>query len=154
MKTASLRQQMKTNNRTAYEAALHLLGYRAQSEREIRTKLKQRGYGPEEIENTIIRLQKAKYLDDEALAEEVFTAYRDSGLYGDRYIQNKLRMRGLKLEWHLTQAEEEEKARQALQHKVRMEPDFLTQYRRAVSFLIRRGFSPSVVSAVLNITEE
>lgn len=38
------------SNRSAYEAALHLLEYRAQSEYEIRTKLKRRGYEDEDIE--------------------------------------------------------------------------------------------------------
>ncbi len=145
---------MKKSDRTAYEAALHLLGYRAQSEQEMRTKLKRKGYGPNDIEETVVRLYRERYLDDEALAEEIFSLYQESLLYGDRYIQGKLRARGLMLEKHLSAEEETEKARQALRAKETIIPGFRENYRRAAGFLLRRGFSPSVVSLVLDETED
>lgn len=132
---------MRKNKRTASEAAFHLLGYRAQSEWEIRTKLKQKGYTDEEIQKTVEILYKGKYLDDEALANELFSLYRDNLNYGDRYIQGKLRSRGLTIELHLTDEEEREKAIQALLGKMKTCPGYCENYNRAIGFLSRRGFS-------------
>lgn len=64
---------MKKSNRSAYEAALHLLEYRAQSEYEIRTKLKRRGYEDEDIEKAVEKLYFYHYLNDEELAEEILS---------------------------------------------------------------------------------
>lgn len=140
---------MKKSNRTAWESALHLIGYRAQSEWEIRTKLKRKGYEEDEIEKTVSLLYRYQYLDDGALAEDIFSRYRSSLLYGDRYIQGKLHARGLAIDCHLTEEEEREKAAEALRIRLRTSPDLLEDYRRAAGFLLRRGFSQSTVRAVL-----
>lgn len=151
MRTASsLNPMKKASERTAMEAALHLLGYRAQSEWEIRTKLRRKGYGGAEIDKAVEALHREHYLDDQALAEEIFEQYRESMRYGDRYIQNKLRSRGLSLDRHLTAEEEMEKAEAALRLKREFAPGRSSDFRRAAGFLLRRGFSGSVVSAVLN----
>lgn len=140
---------MKKSNRSAYEAALHLLEYRAQSEYEIRTKLKRRGYEDEDIEKAVEKLYFYHYLNDEELAEEIFVNYRDFLLYGDRYIQGKMKLRGLTCRHHLTEAEEREKAKLALEKKAAAVPDIRDNYRRAAGFLLRRGFSYAAVSFAL-----
>ena len=61
--------------KTSYEAALHLLKYRGQSEAELRRKLKIRGYESGDIEKTIQRLREYRYIDDKSLAEDLFNAY-------------------------------------------------------------------------------
>ncbi|QTA38150.1 RecX family transcriptional regulator [Thermosipho ferrireducens] len=48
--------------------ALRLLKFRARSENEIKTRLKQKGYSREEIEQTIAFLKEKGYLDDEKFA--------------------------------------------------------------------------------------
>lgn len=141
---------MKKSNRTAWESALHLIGYRAQSEWEIRTKLKRKGYEAEDIEKTVSLLYRYQYLDDEALAEEIFLRYQSSLLYGDRYIQGKLHARGLTIDRHLTEEEERGKAAEALRIRLRTVPGLLEDYRRAAGFLLRRGFSQTAVRAVLD----
>lgn len=140
---------MKKSNKTAFEAALALLARRAQSEWEMRTKLKRKEYTAEEIEETVTRLLASRYINDTELAEEVFLYYREERLYGDRYIQQKLKARGLKSEWHLTREEEEEKAALALQNKEKIIPGFSENYRKAAAYLFRRGFAPGTVSAVM-----
>lgn len=140
---------MKKSNRTAWESALHLVGYRAQSEWEIRTKLKRKGYEDEEIEKAVFLLYRYQYLDDAALAEEIFLRYQSSLLYGDRYIQGKLHARGLAIDRHLTEEEEREKAAQALRIRARTAPGLLEDDRRAAGFLLRRGFSRTAVRAAL-----
>ena len=54
--------------RNPINSALRLLKFRARSENEIRTKLKQKGYTQEEIEETIAFLKEKGFLDDETFA--------------------------------------------------------------------------------------
>lgn len=140
---------MKKSNKTAYEAAISLLNRRAQSEWEIRTKLRRKEYSRSEIEETVEKLYEYQYLNDEELAEDLFHYYQDERLYGDRYIHMKLKSRGLSSELHLTREEEEEKAALALQNKEKIIPGFSKNYRKAAAYLLRRGFAPGVVSAVM-----
>lgn len=145
----SSRTMMKKSNKTAFEAALSLLARRAQSEWEMRTKLKRKEYTASEIEETVKRLLASRYINDAELAEEVFLYYREERLYGDRYIHQKLKARGLHSSCHLTREEEEEKAALALQNKEKIIPGFSENYRKAAAYLFRRGFSPGTVSAVM-----
>ncbi len=141
-------------NKTALEAALHLLGYRAQSEKELRRKLRQRGFSGSDIDNAVEELYRCEYLNDEELAAEIFENYRRDGLYGNRYIKQKLQMRGLSCEDFLTPEEEEEKAELALQRKEAAVPGYRSDYLRAAAFLARRGFSYEVIRHVLSHWEE
>ncbi len=141
-------------NKTALEAALHLLGYRAQSEKELRRKLRQRGFSGSDIDNVVEELYRCEYLNDEELAAEIFENYRRDGLYGNRYIKQKLQMRGLSCEDFLTPEEEEEKAELALQRKEASVPGYRSDYPRAAAFLARRGFSYDVIRHVLSHWEE
>lgn len=152
MKHRSPKPMKKT--KTALEAALRLLGYRAQSEKEIRRKLRQRGFSGSDIDSTVEELYRCEYLNDEELAAEIFENYRRDGLYGNRYIKQKLQMRGLSSEDCLTQEEEEEKAELAIQRKEVSVPDFRSDYRKAAAFLARRGFSYGVIRHVLSTWEE
>lgn len=149
MKKGSSRRLMKTvRNKTAFEAALHLIAYRAQSEWEIRTKLRHKGYREEEIGSAVERLYRSGYLNDEELAAEIFESYRADGLYGDRYIHQKLKMRGLACACHLTAEEELHKARAAFARKSAVMPGLAADYKKAAGFLMRRGFSASAAAAV------
>ena len=141
-------------NKTALEAALHLLGYRAQSEKELRRKLKQRGFSGSDIDSAVEDLYRYEYLNDEELAAEIFENYRRDGLYGNRYIKQKLQMRGLSCEDWLTPEEEEEKAELALQKKEASVPGYRADYQKAAAFLARRGFSYDVIRRVLSHREE
>ncbi len=140
---------MKKSNKTAYEAAISLLNRRAQSEWEIRTKLRRKEYRGSEIDEAVERLYEYHYLNDEELAEDVFRYYQEERLYGDRYIHMKLKSRGLASDLHLTREEEEEKAALALRNKEKIIPGFSKNYRKAAAYLFRRGFAPGTVSAVM-----
>jgi regulatory protein len=50
------------------EAALNLLSYRARTRRELKTKLRQKGFGAERIDTCLDRLEQRGLLDDEAVA--------------------------------------------------------------------------------------
>ncbi len=141
-------------SKTALESALHLLGYRAQSEKELRRKLRQRGFSGSEIDSVVEELYRLEYLNDEELAADIFENFRRDGLYGNRYIKQKLFMRGLPCEDSLTPEEEEEKAELALQRKEASSPGYRSDYQRAGAFLARRGFSYDVIRRVLSDWEE
>lgn len=135
--------------KTSYEAALHLLKYRGQSEEELRRKLKIRGYESGDIEKTIHRLKEYRYIDDESLSEDLFNALRNRHCYGDTYIHQKMKARGLRTDRHLTYEDEFQDALHLVQVKCRIFPHFLDHYRKAAAFLQRRGFSSAVTRAVL-----
>ncbi len=65
---ANRKKSKNGQNRTVRECALALLEFRDRTERELRQKLKEREYGPEEIEETVLFLKEYRYLDDEAYA--------------------------------------------------------------------------------------
>lgn len=140
----------KKSNRTCYEAALHLLQYRGQSESELRKKLKDREYGTEDIEKTVEKLKYYGYVNDESLAEDVFRSFRVRRCYGDTYIHLKMKDRGLPCPWHIPEEEERDNALSLLTMKSKIVPSILTNYRKAASFLLRRGFSSAAVRHALS----
>ena len=144
--------QMKSK-RTCYEAALHLLKYRGQSESELRKKLKDREYGAADIEETINKLKYYGYVDDESLAEDVFRAFRNRHCYGLIYIRQKMKTRGLACPWQIPEEEEKENARNLLAMKMKSVPAFCSDYRKSSAFLLRRGFSGSTIMHVLHELE-
>lgn len=142
-------KKAQKNNHTAYETALYLLQYREQSEKDLTRKLKDRDYEAEEIEEAMEKLKYYGYIDDETLAEDLFETYRKRGIYGDAYIQRKLKEKGLETEQHLSLEEETGSAIVLLQKKAKGNPKLLTDYRRAAAFLMRRGFSRSAMTVAL-----
>ncbi len=143
------RNKSPKNNHTAYETAVYLLNYRAQSEKDLTRKLKDREYTQEEIDEAMVKLKHYHFIDDESLADDLFEAYRRKGTYGDTYIHQKMKQKGLYTEKHLSMEEEIENGISLIQRKSEISPKILTDYRRAAAFLMRRGFSRSAVLSVL-----
>ena len=102
MKMAYYLNKMKRTNKTAYESAIHLLNYRPQSEYELRTKLARKGYDPDEIGKVMDKLKHYGYLNDSELADDLFDSFRNRKCYGDTYIHQKLKSRGLHTNSHLS----------------------------------------------------
>lgn len=63
-----MRRQAPGGRGTAYDAAVGLLARRAHSRAELRRKLARRGYGAEEVDGVILRLERQGYVDDAAFA--------------------------------------------------------------------------------------
>ncbi len=139
-------QKTAAKTRSCYEAALSLLKYRDNSEQELFRKLSDREYSEKEIEETIARLREVGYVDDATFADDLFEAYRQRGAYGDRYIHQKLKEKGLATEKHLSAEEECEAAASLLFRKVEISPALRENYKKAAAFLFRRGFSAEAVS--------
>lgn len=146
---AYYRNKTGKTEKSCYEAALHLLKYRGQSEMEMRRKLKERSYGEEDIEDTVEKLKHYGYVDDESLAEDVFRAFRSRRCYGNSYILQKMKARGLPCPYRIPEEEERDNAFRLLAARAKTMPSLLTNYRKAASFLLRRGFSSSVILSAL-----
>lgn len=148
MKTT--KKQSKKSQKSAFAAALHLLSYRGQSESELRKKLKDRKYTLEEIEKAILKLKHYDYVDDQKLARDVFEEFRARGVYGDSLIHQKMKLRGLCINEHISREEELHNAEKLLLQKEKIIPGFSGQYRRAAGFLSRRGFKSGTIIQALN----
>jgi regulatory protein len=79
----------------ALDAALHLLGYRPRSEKELRTRLTSKGFTGEVLEHAIARLRELKLVDDQAFAAYWVEQRQGRTPRGRRLIDRELRMKGV-----------------------------------------------------------
>jgi regulatory protein len=136
----------------AMNRALHFLGYRARSRREVRERLRRYGYGEETVEGVIGRLEELGYLDDEEFARAV--AREKARRYGPRRVLGDLRRSGVDAELaqgvvddEFAQRSQLEEARSlAARRYNRGGSD--AEARRVYGFLMRRGYSAEVCAEV------
>ena len=138
----------------AMNRALHFLGYRARSRREVRDRLRRYGYGQETVEGVVGRLVELGYLDDKEFAR---TATREKARrYGPRRVSADLRRSGVDAELAQNVVDEEfagrselEEARSAAARRYnRGGSDAEAEARRVYGFLVRRGYSSDVCAEV------
>ena len=136
----------------AMNRALHFLGYRARSRREVRDRLRRYGYGQETVEGVVGRLVELGYLDDKEFAR---TATREKARrYGPRRVLADLRRSGVGAhlaqsvvdEWFAGRSELEEARSAAARRYNRGGSD--AEARRVYGFLVRRGYSSDVCAEV------
>jgi regulatory protein len=136
----------------AMNRALHFLGYRARSRREVRDRLRRYGYGPETVEGVVGRLVELGYLDDKEFAR---TATREKARrYGPRRVSADLRRSGVDAELAQNVVDEEfagrselEEARSAAARRYNRGGSD-AEARRVYGFLVRRGYSSDVCAEV------
>jgi regulatory protein len=143
---------------TAYVDALHLLGRRELSERQLRERLRDREHADADIDRAIELLIENRALDDRRVAAAyVRTALKVKGR-GRLRIQRELQVMGIEKEVAAEALAEafgdiDERAliAQALKKKLRGKSTLASpaEYARLYQFLMRQGFSPSGVSAAL-----
>ncbi|MBI5074141.1 MAG: RecX family transcriptional regulator [Nitrospirae bacterium] len=75
--------------------ALLLLRYRGRSEKELRQRLRKKGYQSEEIETAVAYLLDAGFLDDRALAENLKRQAMANKLLGFEGARRFMQLRGL-----------------------------------------------------------
>jgi regulatory protein len=144
--------------RTAYVDALHLLGRRELSVQQLRERLIEREHDRHDVDRAIDLLIENKALDDARVAAAyVRTALKVKGR-GRLRIQREMQEMGIPKEIAaeaLAEAfgEVDERAlvTRALQKKLRGNQKIATraEYARVFQFLMRQGFSPATVTAVL-----
>ena len=140
----------------AMAAALRLLGQRARSVAELRTRLLRRDYSPAVVERVVARLKELRYLDDAAFAQRWVETRQRTSPRGAALLQRELRQHGIAdhvAEQAVASAAGDSYAqasRAAAPRLARLaRADFETFARRLGGFLTRRGFPASVVYAVV-----
>ena len=149
---------MAEGNRTAYVDALHLLGRRELSVRQLRERLRDREHAEADIDRAIALLLENRALDDRRVADAyVRTALKVKGR-GRLRIQRELQEMGIEKDVAgeaLAEAcgdlDERTLIAQALKKKLRGKTRIGSpaEYARVYQFLMRQGFSPAAVTAAL-----
>ena len=121
-----------------YESALRILSYRFNSASELRTKLRSKHFDKAEIDETIERLRREKWLDDGRFAA-AFVRTRQSKRIGPRRIARELHAAGV----------DEETARAAIRENANPEKereDLAAEYAKRRRMLVRRHGEDYVAS--------
>ncbi|MDP9366110.1 MAG: RecX family transcriptional regulator [Chloroflexota bacterium] len=137
--------------------ALGLLARRPRSEREVRDRLRQKGYAPEAIDAAIAKLEGWRYLDDADFARYWVENREAHQPRGRRLLEQELRQKGVDREVvrdaiAAAELDEQAAALEIARKKQRSyageEPAVVR--RRLGSFLARRGYGWDVVRPVLD----
>lgn len=108
---------------------------------EIRSKMKKKGFSEGEIEDSISKLLKLNYLDDEELLPRYLRHYLEKGM-GPLLIRQKLQAKGVRVEFDLPFDEQEEVINRL------MEKHAAKPKEKMFQFLMRRGFEVDVIRQV------
>ena len=144
--------------RQATNAALALLAHRPRSLREVRDRLRQKGYGPETIEAAVAKLEGWRYVDDADFARYWVENRQAHKPRGRRLLEQELRIKGVERETvreAIDAAEIDEHAaavavgRAKLRSYEGLEP--AVARRRLAAYLARRGFGFDVVRPALEV---
>ncbi|MEK7202044.1 MAG: regulatory protein RecX [Patescibacteria group bacterium] len=140
-------------SKSALEYALKLLGYRARTEKELRERLRDKKYQPEEIDVVLAKLAKIGFVDDQKFAENYVRDKLSISRRGPRRIYFELIKHGVAKEIaeQATKAIEKEEELATAQSLLRsrqrqwakLEPQ--AKKRRAIGLLARRGFSSDLI---------
>jgi regulatory protein len=129
---------------TTYQKALHFLSYRPRSAAEVRQNLTKRNIPETVVEATILRLQRAGWVDDAAFARAWVENRSEFRPRSKSALHVELRRKGLDDEL----IRSVDAARKYLRRVAGLEwPEFR---RKLGGFLARRGFSYSTLSPVVS----
>jgi len=147
----------KENSR-ALDSAFRILTRRDHTQKELRVKLRQKGFGRAAIEGALARCRELGYLDDAKTATVIAGHLSDSG-YGPLRIRHTLGQKGLDdatIEQALSRCGDEEaqvlSARRMLEKKasrLNREDDPWKRRQKAYRFLCGRGFSSTVINRAI-----
>ncbi|MFC5741680.1 regulatory protein RecX [Dyella tabacisoli] len=138
---------------SAYDKALGLLARREHSRRELKLKLRQRGYEGEEAGAALDRLGEQSYQDDDRFAE-ILVRNRSGQGYGPQRLRAELKSHGLSdarirelldaagIDWTALAAAQ---LRRRYGAAATVDPAERTRWAQ---FLLRRGFAAATVRSV------
>jgi regulatory protein len=143
---------------TPYGRALARLARRDHSEQEIRRALRRDGFADDEIEETVIRLRRDRYLDDAGFAARLARSRFAHAGVGRNRVRLELRKKGVRravveagLKEALSEVPEADTvdalARRFWKSRERDEPPH--RLRKLWAFLVRRGFPADLAHARL-----
>ncbi len=144
--------------RTAYVDALLMLGRRELSVQQVRDRLLEREHSREDVDRAVDLLLENKALDDGRVAAAYVRTALKVKARGRLRIQRELQVMGIPkdvaaeaLAEAFGEVDERTLIAKALQKKLRHNQKIATpaEYARVFQFLMRQGFSPGSVTAVL-----
>ncbi len=152
----------------AYEKGLQkayrLLAVRARSERELRTKLKEKKFDGRTVDRVVARLYELAYLDDEAFARQWARHLAVDKLSGNRRIEMNLQEKGVNrttCEQVLAEIRQDVPERQAIRQLIRkklkgarLQKQDVREKRRLAQHLLGRGFTPDLIFEMIREAQE
>ena len=139
----------------AMEYALKLLAVRPRTEKELRRRLKKKGYQQDEVEEALQVLRESRVLDEEEFAES-FIKGKMRKLYSRSWIKRELVRSGLREDEVNTLLDEfynEEEVLSKLTERAKRVFNQLKNSERArqriYAYVIRHGHSPDIAKTVL-----
>jgi regulatory protein len=141
--------------RGALEAAQRLLTYRPRSERELRQRLRRRGFDAPVVAETLAKLREHGYVDDEAFAKYWSESRDRFSPRSGRLVQVELRRQGIAAETAeeaTAELDDEDAAYRAAGRRLRSLRglEYAVFRERLGGFLTRRGFSYSVARRTID----
>ncbi len=138
---------------SVYNYAVSVLSRNAKSEKQLRDKMREKGYDDQFIDSAIEKLKQQKYLDDEKYSEMLISSKLNACKYGKRRIKEVLYEKGIErniIEEKLKLVSEEDEIERACcigAKKLRTlkENDTRKKNIKLSNFLINKGFEYSVV---------
>ncbi|PWW06470.1 regulatory protein [Paenibacillus cellulosilyticus] len=143
--------QAEDNKYRAYAMAIHYLGFRPRTSKEIEWYLQRKEIEPEPIAYAIERLEQERLIDDEDYARRFAQSRLRTGGKGRLLIKQELKMRGVDKHTadaasrELERDTEQASADHAAAKKWRsMTGEIYDKRRKLTQFLLRRGFPMDV----------
>lgn len=138
----------------AYERALHYLGYRPRSRREVVRYLEGKGFSNTAVASALERLEHFGYVDDEAFARFWIDSRERHRPRGEFALRFELKAKGIPdaiIDEMLSGYDETEPAWRAIRPKLHAwsRGDEFELKKKVHAFLNRRGFTYSTCEAVL-----
>lgn len=140
----------------AYRYAIRYLGRAMRSGKQIRDKLKEKGYAPELIRQVLARLTEQKLVDDAAYAAALASQRLRHNRKGRLWIRHELAQKGIgkaEAERVLEELDPEEEREQAMQLALKRWPSIKGErrdrLRKLYAYLMRRGFPADTVRSVV-----
>ncbi|MDQ1908911.1 RecX family transcriptional regulator [Paenibacillus sp. GD4] len=149
---------LEEERQKAYLNAVRLLSSRLRTEHEIKTRLKQKSFSEEIVQETVERLKTEGYLNDSMFADQLTRQRLHSQKKGRHFIKQELQQKGVskeRIQTAISQVDEETEFQMAYElasKKYRNElktEDPLKTRRKIAGFLARRGYPGGVVTRVL-----
>ena len=147
----------------AKQKAFRLLAMRARSEKELRSKLKERGFNESVVEAVAARLRELKYLDDESFARQWAHNLAVNRLLGNKRIEASLREKGVPralTEQVITEVREEISEQETMRALIRKKEEKSSikmderEKRRLARSLMVKGFPPDLIFDMLITSKE
>ncbi len=150
--------QAESETSTAFEKALRLIERKLYFERELRTKLKEKGYLPDTIDIVIAKLKDYNYINDDKLTKSFIES---QGARSKKEIEYKLKQKGVsdfyiqKNSELITPEIEKQNCFKLAEKYAKHKDKTVENMQKTLKYLVSKGFSfETSKSAVKNIFKD